>query len=121
VAYVYPSAAADTRTVRVRLELGNPDLKLKPGMFGEARLQVRLARALVVPAEAVLETGTQRYAFVIKAGGTFEPRPVTSGRRVGEQLQILRGLAEGEEVVASASFLIDSESGLRSAIQAMRR
>ncbi|MBI5481720.1 MAG: efflux RND transporter periplasmic adaptor subunit [Deltaproteobacteria bacterium] len=121
VAYVYPSVATDTRTVRVRLELANPELKLKPGMYGEARLRVTLARALVVPAEAVLETGTQRYAFVVKAGGTFEPRPVASGRRVGEQLQILSGLAEGEAVVASASFLIDSESGLRAAIQAMRR
>jgi Cu(I)/Ag(I) efflux system membrane fusion protein len=121
VAYVYPSVAAETRTVRVRLELANRDLKLKPGMFGEARLQVSLARALVVPAEAVLESGTRRYAFVVTAGGGLEPRPVVGGRRVGERLQILSGLAEGDEVVASASFLIDSESGLREAIRAMRR
>jgi len=119
VAYVYPSVAADTRTVRMRLELDNQDLKLKPGMFGEARLRLSLARALVVPAEAVVETGTRRYAFVVKPGGTFEPRRVETGRRVGAAVQVLAGLDAGEEIVASAGFLVDSESGLRAAIQAM--
>jgi membrane fusion protein, copper/silver efflux system len=121
VAYVYPSLAADTRTIRVRLELGNQDLQLKPGMFGEVRLRVSLPRALVVPAEAVLETSRERYSFVVNASGAFEPRLVVVGRRVGTEVQILGGLAAGEEVVASASFLVDSESGLRAAIRAMRR
>jgi Cu(I)/Ag(I) efflux system membrane fusion protein len=121
VAYVYPSVAAETRTVRVRLELANGDRALKPGMYGEARLQVAAAGALVLPAEAVLETGTERFVFAIAAGGVLEPRRVRVGRRLGDQVELLEGARAGEEVVASASFILDSESRVRAALDAMRR
>ncbi|HEY3359308.1 MAG TPA: efflux RND transporter periplasmic adaptor subunit [Polyangia bacterium] len=117
VAYVYPSVAGETRTTRVRLELPNPQLKLKPGMFGTARFDLGGPATLVVPAEAVLSSGERRYAFVVRTDGSLEPRAVTVGRRAGAELEILSGLAAGEEVVASAGFLFDSESALRASVQ----
>jgi membrane fusion protein, copper/silver efflux system len=121
VAFVYPSVAAETRTVRVRLELANRDLKLKPGMYGEARLRVTVPRALLVPDEAVLPTGTERWVFVIGPGGALDPRRIQVGRHLGTELEVLGGVTAGEEVVASAGFIVDSESALRSALETMRQ
>jgi Cu(I)/Ag(I) efflux system membrane fusion protein len=119
VGYVYPSVEGGTRTARVRVELPNPQLKLKPGMFGDVQLRVAGTPTLVAPAEAVLSSGEHRYAFVVRPDGGLEPRAVTTGRRAGAALEILSGLAAGEEIVASAGFLFDSESALRAAVQTL--
>jgi Cu(I)/Ag(I) efflux system membrane fusion protein len=119
VAYIYPGVTGETRTTRVRLELPNPQLRLKPGMFGTVQLEVTGAATLVVPAEAVLSSGDRRFAFVVRADGGLAPRAVTTGRRAGAELEVLTGLSAGEEVVASAGFLFDSESALRAAVQTL--
>jgi membrane fusion protein, copper/silver efflux system len=116
VDFVYPTVSPETRTVKVRIVADNPRGDLKPGMFGRVRLEGRDAAVLSVPAEAVVYTGEGHYAFVARAGGIFEPRAITVGARGTDRIEILRGLAEGDTVVGSASFLIDSESRLRSAV-----
>lgn len=117
--FVYPLADAAARTIKVRFELRNPKGLLRPGMFGRVSISTRARQALVAPAESIIDTGELRYAFVAKAGGRFEPRRVATGERHGEDVVILAGLDEGEEVVTSASFLIDSESRLRAAAAGM--
>ncbi|TAN39096.1 MAG: efflux RND transporter periplasmic adaptor subunit [Verrucomicrobia bacterium] len=121
VAYVYPNVDEKTRTVRVRLELGNPDLFLKPGMFTEVQLVAELeSAALLVPDMAVLRSGEQNTVFVVLDGGRFEPRTVKLGATTGnDMIQILDGLNEGERIVTSGQFMLDSESQLREAIQKM--
>jgi Cu(I)/Ag(I) efflux system membrane fusion protein len=116
VALVYPTVAPDTRTVPVRIELANPDRSLRPGMHGDVQIAADPAAALVVPAEALVDTGVVQYVFVAQAGGRFEPRKVKAGRTTGESVQILEGLREGEIVVTTANFLVDSESRLAAAI-----
>ncbi|MGC4113788.1 MAG: efflux RND transporter periplasmic adaptor subunit [Myxococcales bacterium] len=119
VQFIYPTLNAETRTLRVRLAFKNPDLRLKPGMFGNVALQLAKAEGLVVPSEAVVDTGETQYLFLSKEGGRFEPRRVKLGARLGERTQILSGVAEGDLVVTTANFLIDSESRLRAAIEGM--
>jgi Cu(I)/Ag(I) efflux system membrane fusion protein len=114
--FVYPTVSPETRTVKVRIVADNPRGELKPGMFGRVRLGGRETPVLSVPAEAVVYTGEHHYAFVAHAGGHFEPRAVEVGVRGQDRVEILRGLAAGDTVVASASFLIDSESRLRAAV-----
>jgi Cu(I)/Ag(I) efflux system membrane fusion protein len=116
---IYPTVSSDTRTLKVRLSLSNQDGALRPGMFGRVTLTTHGAPALVAPAEAVVNTGKSRYVFLTHAGGRFEPRRVTTGEHVGDDVQIMNGVAEGDTVVSSASFLIDSESRLKAAIQGM--
>lgn len=116
VELVYPTVAQDTRTVRVRVELSNPDLAIRPGMHGDVEIATEAAEALVVPAEALVDTGIVQYVFVASSGGRFEPRRVRVGLSQGESVQILTGLREGERVVTTANFLIDSESRLAAAI-----
>lgn len=118
VAYVYPTINAATRTLSVRLEFPNPELGLKPGMF--ATVYVRFKRvddALVIPTEAILHSGTREIVFVSLGEGRFTPREITTGL-VGDHrsTQVLSGLTEGEEIVTSGQFLIDSESQLQEAI-----
>lgn len=123
VDYIYPQVDQETRTVQIRLEFPNPDLKLKPGMYASVRLNSRpIDNTIVIPSEAVLRTGERNVVFVALGEGKFEPREVTLGVEGGprnEQLQILSGLKAGEKVVTSAQFLIDSESKLQEAIQKM--
>jgi membrane fusion protein, copper/silver efflux system len=114
---VYPSADPRTRTVKVRAELKNPQLRLRPGMFGDVTLETPPVDALVVPREAVVDVGHVRYLFVALDGGRFEPRAITSGLRAGELVEVRSGVAAGERVVTTANFLIDSESRLRAAIE----
>ncbi len=119
VTYVYPEVTADARTGRMRLELANPDLRFRPGMYATVELHPPTpAPVLVVPRSAVLGTGTRDVVFVSAGGGAFQPRLVTLGRSTGDVIEILAGLAEGETVVASASFLIDAESNLGAAMRA---
>ena len=121
VSYVYPTLNTEARTVRVRLELPNPGLKLKPGMFGTVILQTDAARRLVVPKEAVLDTGLRQLVFLDRGEGVYAPYPVKLGRRNQDSVEVLEGLKEGDRIVTSANFLLDAESKLASAssMQAM--
>jgi Cu(I)/Ag(I) efflux system membrane fusion protein/cobalt-zinc-cadmium efflux system membrane fusion protein len=122
VAYVYPTLNEASRTLTVRLEFPNPDLRLKPGMFATVYIQFRREDdTLVLPTEAILHSGTREIVFVAKGEGRFEPREITTGL-VGDRhtTQVLSGLSAGEEVVTSGQFLIDSESQLQEAIAKMR-
>lgn len=119
VEFVYPTVSSETRTLKLRLAIDNRDGALRPGMFGRVELQGAGQPSLSVPGEAVVNTGEHRYVFIARAGGHFEPRLVETGLQDGDQIQILRGLAAGDTVVSSASFLIDSESRLKAAIAGM--
>ena len=119
VDFVYPTLSSETRTLKIRFALANPGGVLRPGMYGRAVVEAGARTALAVPAEAVVNAGEHDYAFLARAGGRFEPRAVTIGKGDGEWVPVLSGLAEGDTVVASASFLIDSESRLRSAISGL--
>jgi len=116
VTFVSPTIDPDTRTLTVRLEFANADLRLKPGMFAVVQLHVDLGEQLVVPDDAVMDTGVRQYVFVADRGDTFAPRAVTVGWRGDGRAQILAGLAAGEQVATRANFLLDSESRLRAAI-----
>jgi Cu(I)/Ag(I) efflux system membrane fusion protein len=120
VAYVYPTITAASRTGRVRLEIPNTDLLLKPGMYATLEFQVAVHKAgLHVPRSAVLQTGERALVFVREADGALVPRTVHVGFATTDHVEILQGLKAGETVVASANFLIDAESNLRSALGAM--
>jgi Cu(I)/Ag(I) efflux system membrane fusion protein len=108
-----------TRTLKVRIELDNPGTRLRPGMYAEVNV-ARVGRSmLAVPADAVMDGGETRYVFVVHGGTHFEPRLVTTGRRTDDWTEITDGVREGETVVTSANFLIDSESRLQAAISGM--
>jgi hypothetical protein len=115
--YVYPTVEEQTRTAKVRLEFANRGGRLKPGMFATVLLSGTEVSALTVPTDAVLEAGTDQVVFVARGEGRFEPRPVTVGRRTREDVEILSGLDEGEQVATGAAFFLDSESQLRAAVQ----
>ena len=112
---ILPQVDLATRTVNVRLAVGNPSLKLKPGMFVNVDLKTSLGRQLVVPASAVLQSGTRQLAFLYSGDGRIEPKEITLGPRSGYNLVVTKGLAAGQKVVTSANFLIDSESQLQAA------
>lgn len=117
VAFIYPTIDMNTRTLRIRVELDNKDAKLRPGMYGQLLLQLAHANALVMPTEALVDTGEHQYVFLAKEGGRFEPRLVRTGARTGDKVQVQHGLQEGDVVVTTANFLIDSESRLRATIE----
>jgi Cu(I)/Ag(I) efflux system membrane fusion protein len=121
MAYIYPSLNAEARTVRVRFELPNPGLRLKPGMYGNVTLQTDAAKALVVPKEAVLETGLRQLVFIDRGQGRYEQTLVKLGRRNQDEVEVMEGLNEGDRIVTSANFLLDAESKLTStsSMQAM--
>ncbi len=121
VAYIYPYLNEATRTVRVRMEFANPHLKLKPGMYGNVMLHVDAGRRLVVPKEAVLDSGLRQLVFLDLGQGVYQPYPVKLGRRSQDYVEVLEGIKEGDRVVTSANFLLDAESKLASAggMQAM--
>jgi len=106
-----------TRTLKVRLELDNADYALRPGMFVDVDFEADLPESLTVPTEAVLDSGLRKTVFVDRGNGYFEPRRVETGWRVGERVQILKGLMAGERVVISGNFLLDSESRMKSAAE----
>ena len=117
VSWIAPTLDEATRTARVRLELPNRGGRLKPGMFAQAELLTAVARGPVVPADALLDTGTEQFVFVAEGAGYYEPRRIRAGHRIGGQVQVLDGLRPGEQVAASAAFFIDSESQLRAALE----
>ena len=110
VSYVYPHLDAKTRTMKVRLEFPNPDLKLKPEMYANIDLRVPLGRLLAVPDSAVLRTGTRDLVFVDLGNGQLQLRRVEIGAKAGDYYEVLKGLRAGEKVVSAANFLIDAES-----------
>jgi membrane fusion protein, copper/silver efflux system len=115
VSYIQPQVDPATRTVQVRLELPNPGLALKPEMFVNVELKSPRANRLTVPADAVLDTGLKKTVFIDHGNGFFEPREVAAGGRVGDRIEILKGLSAGERIVTSGNFLLNSESRLRAA------
>lgn len=117
VAYIYPTVAPETRTAKVRVELANPGGLLKPDMYADVQLAAgSRAGALAVPDSAVIDSGTRQVVLVQRAEGLFEPREVRLGQRGDGYAEVLQGVAEGEQVVVRANFLIDAESNLRAAL-----
>lgn len=117
ITYVYPYLESETRTAKVRIELPNRDLKLKPGMYGSINIRLDLGKRLSIPRSAVLDSGIRRIVFVDKGEGYFEPREVTLGVRADAYYEVVNGVKEGERIVTSANFLIDSESKLKAAVK----
>ena len=116
VDFIYPQVDMDTRTAKVRVVFSNPGLQLKPGMFVNVALKVSMGRQLVIPAGGVLQSGTRQIVFVNRGDGYLEPREVQLGARTGDDFIVLKGLKEGEKIITSANFLIDSESQLQAAL-----
>ena len=116
VTFIWPHLDPETRTVKVRLEFPNPDLKFLPEMYANVVLDIPLGERLTVPGSAVLRTGKMDIVFVDKGQGNMEIRRVQLGRRAGGYYEVLRGLSEGEKVVSRANFLIDSESKIQAAV-----
>jgi Cu(I)/Ag(I) efflux system membrane fusion protein/cobalt-zinc-cadmium efflux system membrane fusion protein len=121
ITYIYPFVQNETRTVRARIEFPNPGLALKPEMYANVLIDTAaVADALAVPEHAVLKSGRGQTVFVALGEGKFEPRAVVTGVTNDDGLvQILSGLKDGEQVVTSAQFMLDSESKLREAIEKM--
>ena len=121
ISYIYPTLDEKTRTAKVRMEFHNPGFFLKPGMFATVEIRSELESSVLLVADsAVLRSGEKNTVFVALDGGKFEPRTVTLGPRAeNNQYQVLSGLNEGERVVTSGQFMLDSESQLREAIQKM--
>jgi Cu(I)/Ag(I) efflux system membrane fusion protein len=118
IAVIYPQVNRETRTVRVRIELANPDLALLPDMYVDAEINTAdPAPVLAVPENSVLDTGSRQAVLVDKGDGRFEPREVKLGHRGAGYVEITDGVAEGEAVVTSANFLIDAESNLKAALK----
>ena len=120
VAFIYPAVTAETRTARVRIELANPGQLLKPAMYAEVELAVAQSpvKRLSVPDSAVLDSGNRQLVLVRRDEGRFEPREIKVGARGDGYVEVADGIREGENVVVAANFLIDSESNLRSALNA---
>jgi multidrug efflux pump subunit AcrA (membrane-fusion protein) len=117
VTFIYPQLDERTRTLTARVEVANPGLLLQPGMYATAELVPAGRRAVSVPLAAVLPTGTRDIVFVNRGDGRFVPREVRVGARGDSLVEIVAGLKPGDEVVASATYLLDSESNLAAAIQ----
>lgn len=113
IALVNPFLDPRSRTVKVRVEMANPGLRLKPEMFVSALIRVPLGTAIIVPVSAVMDSGTRRLVWVESSPGMFEPRQVQVGQQAGDRIQILSGLKEGEKVAVSGGYLIDSEAQLK--------
>lgn len=120
ISYIYPTLDPQTRTVRVRVVFPNPGLQLKPGMYATIRIAgTERTHVLTVPRSAVLSTGERSIVFVRDTSGHLVPREVTLGGSNDERIEILRGLTPGETVVSSATFLVDAESNLGTALGGM--
>ncbi len=121
VLFIYPYLDPKTRTARLRLSFPNPDDALKPGMYANIYLQNALpGKRLVIPQEAVIDSGVRKRVFVARGKGKFEPRDVSLGIEGNDyEFEVLDGLSEGEEIVLSGQFMLDSESRLKEAIAKM--
>jgi Cu(I)/Ag(I) efflux system membrane fusion protein len=119
VTFIHPTLDEKTRTLTARAEIANHDGALRPGMYVTAEARPAKAEALSVPTEAVLPTGTENLVFVNRGDGEFAPRKVVVGARGDSTIEIVRGLKAGDEIVASATYLLDSESNLGAAMQGL--
>lgn len=117
VSNVLPQVDPATRTLKLRLETNNPGFALRPDMFANVELPLPASAGLTVPLDALIDSGREQHVFVERSAGVFEPRQVQTGWRSEDRVQILHGLAEGERVVTAGTFLVDSESRLKSAPQ----
>ncbi len=118
VTFVYPEVSMTTRTAKVRIELANPGGVLLPGMFASIEVASPPSEpVMTVPDSALIDSGSRQVVLVVRGEGRFEPRAVTAGRRANGMVAVLSGLDGTEEVVTSATFLIDAESNLRAALQ----
>ncbi len=118
--YIYPYAESRTRSIKVRLTFDNPELLLKPEMFAEVVIKSdKVIDAIVIPSEAIIRSGQSNRVFVVRAPGKFEPTVVELGFQSAGQVAVLEGLKDGDEVVVSGQFLVDSESSLREATAKM--
>jgi len=120
VVYIYPDVDPMTRAVNVRLQFPNPNFELKPDMFADVELKIGYGTQIVVPQEAVLDSGAEQIVFVAHENGYFEPRKVQLGARLEGRVIVLSGLKADEKIVVSGNFLIDSESRLKSAMGGMQ-
>jgi Cu(I)/Ag(I) efflux system membrane fusion protein len=118
VAFIYPELNMTARTARVRIEVPNPERRLKIGLYADVAIEAtsRGAPTLTIPQSAVIDNGVQATAFVARGDGRFEPRALRLGRRSDREVEVKEGLAEGEEIVTTGNFLIDAESNLRAAL-----
>jgi RND family efflux transporter MFP subunit len=114
VSRVLPQFDASTRSLKLRLEIDNPAYHLRPDMFVDVELAIDLPEAVAVPVEAVLDTGRSRAVFVDRGGGVFERRQIETGWRMGDRVAVRAGLQDGERVVVSGHFLLDSEARMHS-------
>ena len=119
VSKILPQFDAASRTLKVRLETDNPGFVLRPDMFVDVELPISLPPAISVPADAVLDSGLRKTVFVDRGNGFFEPEKVETGWRIGDRVEIVKGLQPGERIVVSGNFLIDSESRLELAAAGM--
>ncbi|HVI22134.1 MAG TPA: efflux RND transporter periplasmic adaptor subunit [Myxococcales bacterium] len=117
VEFLYPALNPATRTLQARIELANPDLLLRPGMYGDAFIELGASDAVAVPDDAVVDTGGTQYVFVAGSAGQLAPRRVAVGSRAEGWVEIVSGLTAGETVVTTGNFLVDSESRLRAALE----
>ena len=117
IAVVNPFLDPAKRTARVRIDIPNPDYKLRPGMYANAELGMNMGEGLTVPTGAVMPTGTRSVVFVDKGAGKLEPRLIQLGQQYDDRFEVKAGLREGERVVASANFLIDAESKVQGALK----
>src|SRR5437868_13682688 len=105
------------RTAKVRIDIPNADFKLRPAMYVNAELEMDMGEGLTIPLSAVMPTGTRNVAFVNKGRGKLEPRIIQLGSKYGDSYEVKKGLREGEQVIASANFLIDAESKVQGALK----
>lgn len=119
VSYIYPYLNTETRTNRIRIDVENPAFKLKPGMYANLEIIVNYGTVLTIPVEALLDSGEKKYVFIDIGDGYFEPREVKVGISSDDYYEVIEGLNEGERLVTSATFLIDSESSLKAALEQM--
>ncbi len=119
VSFIMPTLDPETRTLRARLEIDNPDAALKPEMYANAHLRYELGERLLVPEQAVLRTGLHSYVFREGAGDKLIPTEIKLGVRGDGCYEVVSGLSAGDKVVTSANFLLDSESSMRAALESL--
>jgi Cu(I)/Ag(I) efflux system membrane fusion protein len=114
VTEILPQVDPSTRTLKLRLEAANPGFALRPDMFVDVDLPASVPAGLSIPVDALIDTGREQRVFVERGHGVFEPRTIQTGWRLGDRVQVIQGLSEGERVVSAGTFLVDSESRLKS-------